>query len=72
LLAGFGVVAWSAVGGPLAAAGIDDSISRVFVENGYSVFSRSLRIEGLWLALVGTAVAGAGLVGYLVGEASSK
>jgi len=69
LIAGLGVVAWSVGAGPLAAAGVDDPISSVLVKNGYAVFSRPLRIEGLWLALAGTALAGAGLVGYLVGEA---
>jgi hypothetical protein len=72
LVAGFGVLVWSAAGGPLAAARIDDPISRVLVENGYAVFSRSLRIEGLWLALAGTAIASGGLVGYLIGEARPK
>jgi hypothetical protein len=68
LIAGLGVVVWSAGSGPLAAAGIDDPISRVLVENGYAVFSRSLRVEGLWLMLGGMAVAAAGLVGFLVGQ----
>ena len=63
---------WSAAGGTLAAARIDDSISRVLVENGYAVFSRSLRIEGLWLVLGGIALACAGLVGFLVGAARSE
>ena len=72
LIAGLGVVVWSAGAGPLAAAGVDDPISRVLIENGYAVFSRSLRIEGLWLALVGIALAAAGLVGYLVGETRDR
>jgi len=72
LVSGLGVVLWSAGAGPLAAAGVDDPISRVLVENGYTVFSRSLRIEGLWLTLAGVAVAAAGLVGYLVGETRAK
>ena len=66
LIAGLGVVVWSAGAGPLAAAGVDDPISRVLVKNGYAVFSRPLRIEGLWLALMGTSLACAGLVGFLV------
>jgi flagellar biogenesis protein FliO len=72
LIAGLGVVVWSAWAGPLAASGVDDPISRVLVENGYAVFSRSLRIEGLWLALGGTAVAAAGLVGFLVGQTRER
>jgi len=72
LVSGLGVVLWSAGAGPLAAAGVDDPISRVLVENGYAVFSRSLRIEGLWLTLAGTALASAGLVGYLIGETRAK
>ena len=72
LVSGLGVVLWSVGAGPLAAAGVDDPISRVLVENGYTVFSRSLRIEGLWLTLAGVAVAAAGLVGYLVGETRAK
>ena len=66
LIAGLGVVVWSAGAGPLAAAGVDDPISRVLVKNGYAVFSRPLRIEGLWLALMGTSLACAGSVGFLV------
>jgi hypothetical protein len=72
LIAGIGVVVWSAGAGSLAAARIDDPISRVLVENGYAVFSRSLRIEGLWLVLGGIALACAGLVGYLVGAARGE
>jgi hypothetical protein len=72
LISGLGVVLWSAGAGPLAAAGVDDPISRVLVENAYTVFSRSLRIEGLWLTLAGTALASAGLVGYLIGETRAK
>jgi hypothetical protein len=72
LIAGIGVVVWSAAGGTFAAARIDDSISRVLVENGYAVFSRSLRIEGLWLVLGGIALACAGLVGFLVGAARGE
>jgi hypothetical protein len=72
LIAGLGVVVWSIGAGPLAAARLDDPISRVLVENGYSVFSRTLRTEGLWLALVGVALACAGLVGYLIGESRSE
>ena len=72
LIAGIGVVAWSTAGGTFAAARIDDPISRVLVENGYAVFSRSLRIEGLWLVLGGIAHACAGLVGYLVAAARQQ
>ena len=72
LIAGLGVVVWSAGAGSLAVARIDDPISRVLVENGYAVFSRSLRIEGLWLVLGGIALACAGLVGYLVGAARGE
>jgi len=72
LISGLGVVLWSAGAGPLAAAGVDDPISRVLVENAYTVFSRSLRIEGLWLTLAGTALACAGLVGYLIGETRAE
>ena len=72
MIGGLGVVVWSLGAGPLAAARIDDPISGVLVKNGYAVFTRSLRTEGLWLALVGVAVAAAGLVGYLVGEARAK
>ncbi|MGB5656777.1 MAG: hypothetical protein WBN35_09210, partial [Acidimicrobiia bacterium] len=67
LIAGIGVVVWSVGAGPLASARVDDPISRVLVRNGYVVFTRSLRTEGLWLALVGTALTCAGLVGFLVG-----
>jgi hypothetical protein len=72
LIAGIGVVAWSTAGGTFAAARIDDPISRVLVENGYAVFSRSLRIEGLWLVLGGIALACAGLIGFLVGAARQQ
>jgi uncharacterized membrane protein YidH (DUF202 family) len=72
LIAGLGVVVWSVGAGPLAAARIDDPISSVLVKNGYAVFTRSLRTEGLWLVLVGVAVAAAGLVGYVVGEGRAK
>jgi hypothetical protein len=72
LIAGLGVVVWSAGAGSLAVTRIDDPISRVLVENGYAVFSRSLRIEGLWLVLGGIALACAGLVGYLVGAARGE
>ena len=72
LIAGLGVVVWSVGAGPLAAARIDDPISRVLVRTGYTVFSRSLRIDGLWLTLAGVAVAASGLVGYLVGETGAK
>jgi len=72
LIAGLGVVVWSAAAGPLAAARIDDPISSVLVKNGYAVFSRSLRIEGLWLAVVGAAFACVGLAGFLVSGARAK
>ena len=72
LIAGLGVVVWSVGDGQLAAVRIDDPISRVLVRNGYTVFSRWLRIEGLWLTLAGVAVAASGLVGYLVGETRAK
>ena len=72
LIAGLGVVVWSAGAGSLAVARIDDPISRVLVENGYAVFSRSLRIEGLWLVLGGIALACAGLIGFLVGAARQQ
>ena len=72
LIAGLGVVVWGVGAGPLAAARIDDPISRVLVRNGYAVFTRSLRTEGLWLALAGTALTCAGLVGFLVGGVTQE
>jgi hypothetical protein len=72
LLAGLGVYAWSALGGPIAAGRITDDLTRVLVENGYAVFSRSLQTEGLALAIAGLAVAAVGGVGLLVQVASSK
>jgi len=72
LLAGLGVYAWSALGGPIAAGRITDDVTRVLVENGYAVFSRSLQTEGLALAIAGLAVAAVGGVGLLVQGASSK
>jgi hypothetical protein len=72
LIAGVGVVVWSAAAGPLAAGRVDDSASRVLMENGYAVFSQSLRTEGLWLVLAGAVLAGGGLVGYLIGETRAK
>ena len=72
LIAGAGVYAWSAFGGPLAADQITDDLTHVLVVNGYAVFSRSLRTEGLALSVVGLAVTAVGAVGLLVQVASSK
>ncbi len=72
LFAGVGVFAWSRFGGPLAADQITDDLTRVLVENGYAVFSRSLQTEGLALAIAGLVVAAVGGVGLLVQVASSK
>jgi hypothetical protein len=71
LSAGVGVVLWSIAGGPLAASRVDDPLSRVLVRNAYAVFSRSLRAEGLWLVIVGLAIAAVGPVAYLVDGAAS-
>ena len=72
LIAGLGVYAWSRFGGPIAADQISDELTRVLVTNGYTVFTRSLRAEGLLLAIVGSAVAAAGGVGLLVQVANNK
>jgi hypothetical protein len=72
LIAGFGVVVWSAAAGPLAASRVDGSASRVLVENGYAVFSRSLRREGLWLVVAGAVLAGAGLIWFSIGGARTE
>jgi hypothetical protein len=66
LIAGVGVYVWSTFGGSIAAAGIADELTHVLVTNGYAVFTRSLRTEGLLLAIVGVAVAAAGLIGTAV------
>ena len=71
LIAGGGVVLWSLAGESLAPTAVDDSISRVLVENGYAVFSRSLTAGGAWLIVGGFVVAAAGLVGVLIGVARS-
>ena len=68
LITGLGVVVWSAAGGPLAVGRMDDSASRILVENGYALFSRSLRSEGLVLMLAGAVVAGGGAIGFLFGR----
>ena len=69
LIAGGGVVLWSLAGEALVPSRIDDSISRVLVENGYTVFSRSLTAGGIWLTVFGFIVAAAGLIGTLIGAA---
>lgn len=69
LIAGGGVVLWSVAGGSLVPSRIDDSISRVLVENGYAVFSRSLTAAGTWLSVFGALVTAAGLIGMLIGAA---
>ncbi len=66
LIAGAGVYAWSTIGGPIAADQITDDLTRVLVLNGYAVFSRSLQTEGLVLAIAGTAIAAAGLIGVAI------
>ncbi|MEA3510313.1 MAG: hypothetical protein U9R51_02655 [Actinomycetota bacterium] len=72
LIAGLGVYAWSRFGGPIAAQQISDELTQVLVTNGYAVFSRSLRIEGLVLAITGLVVAAAGGMGLLVQVARAK
>ena len=69
LIAGCGVVLWSVAGGSLVPSRIDDSISRVLVENGYAVYSRSLTAGGTWLIVFGFLVTAAGLIGVLIGAA---
>ncbi|MGB9358715.1 MAG: hypothetical protein WCC01_09175 [Acidimicrobiia bacterium] len=69
LIAGGGVVLWSVAGGSLFPSRIDDPISRVLVENGYAVFSRSLTAVGAWLIVLGFVVTAAGLIGVLIGAA---
>jgi len=70
LIAGLGVYAWSRIGGPIAADQISDELTRVLVTNGYTVFTRSLRTEGLVLAIVGVATTAVGLIGVAVGAAT--
>jgi len=70
LIAGLGVYAWSRLGGPIAANQISDELTRVLVTNGYTVFTRSLRTEGLVLAIVGVATTAVGLIGVAVGAAT--
>ncbi len=65
LIAGIGVWVWSRFGGPIATARIADELTHVLVTNGYAVFTRSLRAEGLTLMATGAIVAIAGLVGTL-------
>ncbi len=72
LVAGIGVVLWSIAGGPLAATRAEDPLSVVLVRNAYDIFSRSLRVEGVWLMVVGMVVAAAGAVGYFAGPAARK
>ncbi len=72
LIAGLGVYAWSRIGGPIATNQISDEVTRILVTNGYTVFTRTLRTEGLLLAIVGFAVAAVGGVRLLVGVASTK
>ena len=69
LTAGGGVILWSAFSGSLAASRVDDPISRVLVENGYTVFSKSLTSAGVWLVVAGFVIAAAGLIGVLIGVA---
>jgi len=66
LIAGLGVYTWSRFGGSIAAGQISDELSRVLVTNGYAVFTRSLRTEGLLLAILGVATIAAGLIGVVV------
>jgi hypothetical protein len=70
--AGIGVVVWSVAGGHLAASRVDDALSLVLVRNAYDVFSRSLRIEGMWLMAAGLVIAVAGFVGDWVQGAGTK
>jgi hypothetical protein len=70
--AGIGVVVWSVAGGPLAASRVDDPLSLVLVRNAYEVFSRSLRVEGMWLMAAGLVIAAAGFVGERVQGAGRK
>ncbi len=66
LIAGLGVYTWSRFGGSIAAGQISDELTRVLVTNGYAVFTRSLRTEGLLLAILGVATIAAGLIGVVV------
>ena len=65
-IAGLGVYVWSRFGGSIAVGQISDELTRVLVTNGYTVFTRSLRTEGLVLAIVGVAATAAGLIGVVV------
>lgn len=69
MTAGAGVTAWSVIGAFLARSRVDDPVSRVLIENGYAVFSRSLIAGGLWLVVLGFIVAATGLIGVLIGAA---
>jgi hypothetical protein len=69
MIAGAGVVIWSLAGGSLAVARVDDSVSRVLVENGSTVFLRSLTAGGAWLVVAGFVIASAGLIGVVISEA---
>lgn len=60
--AGLGVAAWSALGGTLASARIEDELTRALVENGFTVVAPALRVEGLGLMGAGVILAFAGLV----------
>lgn len=71
-IAGLGVVAWSAVGSSLAVSRIDDSVGRTLMENGYSVFSAPLRINGFLLTVVGIGLVVVGLVGFLAGSRRAR
>jgi hypothetical protein len=72
LVAGIGVYAWSRFGGSIATARIADELTRVLVANGYVVFTRSLRTEGLVLAGAGLVIATAGLIGVVVDVAKGE
>lgn len=72
LIAGLGVYAWGRLGGPLASDQINDELTRVLVTNGYRVFARSLRAEGLLLAIAGVATTAAGLIGVAVDSTTTR
>ncbi|MEA3503462.1 MAG: hypothetical protein U9R47_11845 [Actinomycetota bacterium] len=71
LIAGIGVYGWSTFGGSIATARITDELTYVLVTNGYGVFTRSLRTEGLVLVTAGAIVAASGAIAALV-EAAKR
>lgn len=72
LIAGMGVYGWSRFGGSVATARVADELTHVLVTNGYAVFTRSLRTEGLGLVVAGMVITATGAVAALAGLVRRK